>query len=261
MRPHLDSPPPQPSSPDVSGEEGQGGEGQRPGIGTTNEGALHAALKARLSQPGDLLEAPVDGYVVDIVRGDLLIEVQTRHFGSIRHKLEALLANHRVELVYPIPALKWIVQLDPADGQERSRRRSPKRGQLVDLFDELMRIPALIDHPNLTLVVALTHEEDVRCADGQGSWRRGGVSLVERRLIDVVELVRFSGRNDLLALLPSQVEQPFTTRSLARQMGIRIPQARRVAYCLRKLGLATRTGMEGHAPTYLLANSGEEDQR
>lgn len=229
-------------------------------IGLENESALHAGLKAYLAQPDDLLESPVGGYVVDIVRGDLLIEVQTRHFGLIRAKLQALLADHPVELVYPVAAAKWIVQLDPADGHELGRRRSPKRGQPADLFDELVRLPTLLDHPNLTIVVAMTQEEDVRCADGQGSWRRRGVSLVERRLLGVDRLVRFRGRADLLALLPTDLEQPFTARSLARQMGVRLPQAQRAAYCLRKLGLATRAGMAGRAPLYRLVQAAEGEE-
>ena len=34
-------------------------------IGTLNEGSLHAQLKEWYRRPGDLLEQPVDGYVVD----------------------------------------------------------------------------------------------------------------------------------------------------------------------------------------------------
>ena len=49
-------------------------------IGTLNEGSLHAALKLWYADPGDLVEHPVDGYVIDLVRDDLLIEVQTGGF-------------------------------------------------------------------------------------------------------------------------------------------------------------------------------------
>lgn len=50
-----------------------------PGIGRLNEGPLHAALKRWCARPGDRLEAVVDGYVIDIVRADLLLEIQTGH--------------------------------------------------------------------------------------------------------------------------------------------------------------------------------------
>ena len=46
-------------------------------IGTLNEGALHAQLKDWYRRPGDRLEQNVGGFVVDLVRGDLLVEIQT----------------------------------------------------------------------------------------------------------------------------------------------------------------------------------------
>ena len=84
------------------------------GIGTLNEKPLHAALKQWYAQPEDLIEVPVDGFTVDIVRGDLLIEIQTRNLSTIRHKLTTLAAQHRLRLVYPIAREKWIVRLLPS---------------------------------------------------------------------------------------------------------------------------------------------------
>ena len=61
------------------------------GIGTLQENSLHAALKTWYAQPGDQLECKVDGYVIDLVRGDLLVEVQTANFSAIKRKLLKLL--------------------------------------------------------------------------------------------------------------------------------------------------------------------------
>src|SRR5207247_7872633 len=49
-------------------------------IGTLNEGALHAQLKEWYRRPGDLLEQIAGSFVVDLVRGDLLVEIQTGGF-------------------------------------------------------------------------------------------------------------------------------------------------------------------------------------
>ena len=59
-------------------------------IGTLNEKSLHAALKEWYAKPEDLIEVPVDGFTVDIVRGDLLIEIQTRNLLTITHRGSAL---------------------------------------------------------------------------------------------------------------------------------------------------------------------------
>ena len=59
-------------------------------IGTLNEGALHAQLKEWYRRPGDLLEQVTGGFVIDLVRGDLLVEIQTGGFAPLRRRLELL---------------------------------------------------------------------------------------------------------------------------------------------------------------------------
>ena len=71
-------------------------EGVRRGIGTLHEGALHAQLKEWYRRPGDRLEERVAGYVVDLVRGEVLVEVQTGGFAPLRRKLEQLSCRHPV---------------------------------------------------------------------------------------------------------------------------------------------------------------------
>jgi hypothetical protein len=65
-------------------------------IGTLNEKSLYAALKQWYAQPDDLIEVSVDGFMVDIVQGDLLIEIQTRNLSAIKRKLTTLVERHPV---------------------------------------------------------------------------------------------------------------------------------------------------------------------
>ena len=117
--------------------------------------------------PGLRVEAGVDGFVVDVAGPDELVEIQTASFGSASRKLERLLASHRVVLVHPVPLEKWIVRVD-AEGRVLGRRRSPRRGQPIDLFDELVHIPALIAHADFRVELLLTREEEVRGPDPRG---------------------------------------------------------------------------------------------
>lgn len=80
-----------------------------PGIGLLNEKPLHAALKKWYAQPGDRFEVAVDGFVIDLVRDDLLLEIQTRNFAAMKSKLQRLTSAHRVRVIYPIAHEKWIV--------------------------------------------------------------------------------------------------------------------------------------------------------
>ena len=80
-------------------------------IGVLNESSLHSSVKQWYALPGDVLEANVDGYVVDIVRGDLLIEIQSASFSSIAEKLRHLVRKYAVLLVHPVAKEKWIVKV------------------------------------------------------------------------------------------------------------------------------------------------------
>ncbi len=212
------------------------------GIGVQNEKSLHAALKLWYARPGDQLEAKVDGFIVDIVRDDLMIEIQTRNLAAIRRKLHALLERHPVRLVYPIAREKWIVRKTGSGRKVIGRRRSPKIGRLSDLFNELVSIPGLINHDNLVLEIALIQEEEIRHADGRGSWRRRGQSLHDRKLLQVLETVTFEKKEDFLRFLPNGLEQPFSNQSLTERMGGSIHATRKMTYCLKKMGLIQEVG-------------------
>jgi hypothetical protein len=53
-------------------EVGASRQAETPAIGTLNEGARHAQLKDWYRRQGDRIEQVVDGFVVDLVRGNLL---------------------------------------------------------------------------------------------------------------------------------------------------------------------------------------------
>jgi hypothetical protein len=220
-------------------------------IGMLNEKPLHAALKTWYAQPGDLTEIEVDGFVIDIVRGDLLVEIQTRHFSAIKRKMIELVENHRVRLVYPVAREKWIVRLAKDGGKGvLGRRKSPKRGSKASLFAELVSFPKLLAHSNLSIEVLLIQEEEVRAFGSKRAWRRRGWVVQERRLLDVVDRHLFEDPVDLLALVPSDLPQPWTTADLAQAVHRPRRLAQQMAYCLRHLGLAESVGKEGNAILY-----------
>jgi len=215
--------------------------------GFGNESSLHSAVKTWIAEAGDRFEVEVDGFVVDIVRGNLLIEVQTRNFSAIREKLHTLVKNHHVRLVLPVAARKWIIHIDNTDGRVVRRRLSPKKGQMIDLFDELVRIPHLVKEKNFELEVLLTEEEETRCNDGRGSWRRRGVSIKDHHLKAVVDNAIFRCAEDYIRFLPVDLFQPFTSRQLATHLGVSLRLARRMTYCLCRMSALQVEGKTGRA--------------
>ena len=224
-----------------------------PHIGTLREKPLHASLKRWYSRTGDRVEVPVDGFVIDLVRENLLIEVQTRGFSSMKRKIRTLLdLGHHVRIVHPIPVDKWIVKVD-ADGTILSRRRSPRHGSATDIFAELVSFPDLLAHPRMEIDVILTNEEEYRRHRPNRSWRRKGWTVEERRLIDVVDTLLISNADDLAALMPTGLPDPFTTADLAKELGRPRRAAQQMAYCLRMADVIVAVGKKGNAVEYRVA--------
>lgn len=219
-------------------------------IGIVNESSLHADLKKWYGEMGDQYEIPVDGYLIDIVRGDLLIEIQTSHFSTIRNKLTHLLPDHPIRLVYPIAKCKWILRY-AADGSTLlGRRKSPKHGRIEHLFTELKYIPKLAMHPNLSVEVIFTEQVDIWKNDGKGSWRRGYWSLVDRKLVLVESRMILSDIEDYIGLLPVGLPNPFSSRDVMVHARITPKLAQNMLYCLRNMDLISVVGMSGRRRLY-----------
>ncbi|MFV0259573.1 MAG: hypothetical protein ACK5PP_14150 [Acidimicrobiales bacterium] len=170
----------------------------------------------------------VGPFVADIQRGDLLIEVQTRGFAAMGRKLDELLDRYQILLVHPIAVTTYLNK--PGARQ----RRSPKRGDLFSLFDELVSVPTLLDHPQLTIEVLMVTVDVYQEADPLLRRGRGGWRTVDRALRSVEARHRFGSMDDVAALLPRSLPDPFTTADLAHQLGTRRDRAQRLAYCLRE---------------------------
>ena len=219
-------------------------------IGELNERSLHRALKARYAAGGAATEQTVDGFVADVFTGGRIVEVHTGSFAPLKRKLPRLLARHPVTLVHPIARDRYIVKTvtDPAVAPKR--RRSPKHGSVFDVFSALVSIPALLAHPNLTLEVVLTVEEEVRKVnEGRTRWRYGWVR-VDRRLLDVVATHAIASMTDLFALVEADLPDEFTAQDMANAMRSSRRLGGQAAYCFRKGGVSAVCGKRGNALVY-----------
>lgn len=199
------------------------------------------------------------GHIIDIVRPDpdipdrpLLIEIQTRSFSNMKRKLHGLLAGGwRVQLVHPIALERWIVRID-GDGVIVSRRKSPRRGILADLFYELVYMPDIFAAApgRITLDIRLTREDQILLDDGRGSWRRKGWSVADRRLLGIVEQVVFAAPGDFARFLPDTLPAAFTAADLSAHGATPLPLTYKLLYSLRAMGLVAEAGKRGRAKLY-----------
>ena len=222
-------------------------------IGTLREGSLHAQLKDWYSRPGDLVEHPIDGYVIDIVRSETLIEIQTGGFAPLKRKLERLLAEHPVRLVVPVALERRIVRLS-RDGEILSARRSPKHGRPEDVFARLVSLPALLARPGFELEVLLTHEDEYRRHEPGRAFRRHGWVVAGRALRSVEESLLLATPADAAALLPT-LPDPFDTAELAAAGGWSRRLAQQMTYCLSAMDVLRVDGNRRRAVLYRRAGA------
>ncbi len=209
------------------------------------ERGLHAELKEWLKEPGDLVEGMVWGYRADIIRGDILIEIQTGNFPQIKAKLVRLLKGYQVRLVHPVPVRKWIIR--EVEGK-RQRRVSPRKGRVEEVFNELIYCPTLPLDSNFSLEVIMVDAEERQAVRWRGR-KRTRYTVTERHLLKVVGREVFERPRDYLRLLP-QMNGAFTARQLSKASGLRITLARRMVYCLARMGVIEEVGSVARAKLY-----------
>lgn len=219
------------------------------------ETTLHRQLKEIYAVGDAQVEVPWGRYRIDVVCGDQLIEIQHGSLAAIRDKVRQLLRRHSVLVVKPIVRRKQLVSQNGKGGKVLRRRKSPKSGTALNLFDELVYFSRVFPHKNLTLEVALVDIEEWRYP-GHGRRRRhrkNDHQVEDQRLIELEPIGQLRKSCDLWMLLPDQLPSPFHTGHLAEAAGISRWEAQRIAYCLRKTGAARQVGKEGNSLLYARA--------
>ncbi|MFW6262550.1 MAG: hypothetical protein ACOC34_00810 [Thermotogota bacterium] len=220
-------------------------------INTYNEKDLHNDIKHYLYQSDDLLESPYKGFIIDIKRKDLLIEIQTKSLNALRKKLERLLDINRIRIVYPIILNKEIILLS-TDNTLLHKRLSPKHGNISDVFEELIFIPELFRHMNLEIQLLLVSIQEIRKDDGNGSWRRNGVSIINTKLKEIHEDHLIKDAVQLFKFLPQNIitNSPFTTKDLSSAMKIKMNRAQKICYFFKKMDLIEPISKKGRLTVY-----------
>ena len=216
-------------------------------IGTLREGALHRDLKSIYAAHGAQTEQPIGKYVVDVLDGDHVTEIQTANFSALYSKLNGLLETHSVTVVYPIAVRKTLVKHTEVGEQ---RRKSPRVGSALDLFDELVYMPTLLDRVNLDLELAYVSVEEHREFDAKRAWRRRHWVITERRLDEIMQQERFDSMSGLFGKFGEDLPHQFTTATIASSLGTTRNKAQKFAYCFRQANVIQACGKDGNAVIY-----------
>jgi len=223
------------------------------------ENTLHHQLKEIYREEGSEIEVKLGRYRIDVINGKRLVEIQRSGLSSIRRKIKNLCEEgYLVDVVKPVVARKKLVRLTRKNGRVSSSRWSPKRGNILGLFEELIYFTEVFPHPNLKLIVPLISVEEIRYpGQGRKRWRRkGNFQVKDRKMLELVESHEFSTVGDLQKILP-KLPKEWGTAELAKRLQIPRWEAQKIAYVLRKTGTAKEVGKRGNAIICRLTKSQE----
>jgi len=219
-------------------------------IGTYKESSLHRSLKFRYSGDNGSVEESAGSFVCDACTSEgELIEVQTGSLGPLKEKAKSLCKKNKLRIIHPIIIQKTI-ELYDTEGQLLHRRKSPRKGSAWDLFNALLYAPELPLLKNLTIELAVIDVIEKRIDDGEGSWRRKGVSIADRSLGAWRDSVVLKSPKDYGQFIPFKKKEEFTVRMLAEKAGINTVIARKALYVFTKMNLVERAGKQGRALVY-----------
>ncbi|TWU47771.1 hypothetical protein [Rubripirellula reticaptiva] len=213
------------------------------------ETTLHHQLKLGYADDPSQTEVVLGSYRIDAIRrcgnsGDELIEVQCASLSAIRDKCRDLLKRHTLRVVKPIVIRTRIIKLAKRDGPIKSRRLSPKRGSVLNVFDELIYFTRVFPHTNLTIEVPLIHVEEHRVPSTKKrrrSWHKD-YTVADVKLESIASVIELKKPADLLSLLdlPDDITS-FNTAELASAIDRPRWHAQQIAYVLRKTGAIDQT--------------------
>jgi hypothetical protein len=220
-------------------------------IGTRRESTLHRQLKQLYMVDGAVEEALVGDFVVDVLlpSGEI-IEVQTGSFHKLRGKIDVLTRRHRLRIVYPQFVTRRLQVCTDQSREDCYVRKSPKHGRLVDCVSQLVWIADLLHREELVVEVVLIDDREIRIADGKGSWRRKGVSVVDRVVERIVASRVFAVPQDFAVLLPAAAGDSFTNHDLGKLLAVNHRTAAELTRLLRTLGIVELRGPRARANLY-----------
>ena len=218
------------------------------------ETTLHQQLKEKFREPGSEIEVKIGRYRIDVVNGQRLVEIQRSGLAAIRDKINTLVQEFEVDVVKPLIVRKRLIKFDKKQGAIVDQRWSPRRGSILDLFDELLYFTRVFPHPNLRLITPLIEIEEHRYP-GHGKRRRrrkGDFEVKDRFLSKIHAIEVFQTAADLHRLMPAKLPSPFDSASLAEGLGVDRWIAQRIAYVLRHTGSAELVGKKGNTNQFKL---------
>lgn len=192
-------------------------------INTYNESNLHNTLKTLYAANyNGKTEINTDGFIYDVItQNNEIIEIQTANLAKLLPKiLSTLEKNKKITVVHPIINTKTIITYDES-GKQLSKRKSPKKENIYNLFKELTGIYPVLLSENFTLEVieiSMTEErikytEPIQSQNNRRRFKKNW-KKINKKLNEILLIRKFKTKEDYLNLLPSDLPNYFCAKDL-----------------------------------------------
>jgi len=224
------------------------------GIGLLNETSVHAFLKNHIDPDKSHQEVKIGRYFADVANENGIFEIQTRGFYKIRAKLEALLKEHSVTLVFPVTVRKTLYWIDPDTGDCSAGRKSPKQATVCEIWRELPPIADLLECPDFSVRLVLLETEEYRALDGFGVQKKYRASHIDRCPQKLLSELDVRTTQDLSLLFPEKLreQEEFTSLDFAKAGHIPRKAAQEALRMLNRYRLVTRVSHDACGYRYRL---------
>ena len=193
-------------------------------INIQNESSLHNTLKLFYAEKTrGRTEVNEDGHIYDVVaQNNHIYEIQTKNLSALFNKIQDVLNHKRkITLVYPL-VITNTIYLTREDGSLVSKRKSPRKGHILDIFGELTKLYPLLLDKNFTLEILeidmiehrLRKEESVQSKNKKRRFKKNWIK-VNKRLEKIIGSRTFKSKDDYISLLPPDLPPEFCAKNLA----------------------------------------------
>lgn len=237
---------------------------------TLNESSLHKRLKTIYCELYDgQTEVESEGHVYDIVtkKGNI-IEIQTKNLSKLLPKIQdAVSKGHNVKVVYP-NVLKTIIELYDSEGNLISKRSSPKKGSIYDIFKEITGLYPILLNKKFSLEVIQINMTEKRLQTNNPEQSKNNKrrfkknwQKTDKALSEIQGTIIFNSAENYLALLPKELSENFTAKDLGlalrrnKEIPARISNnPHLIIWVLEKMKLIERTEIKNRSRVFKIVN-------
>lgn len=219
------------------------------GFGSQKEKTVHSFLKSYYACNPDFEEVMAEGYICDVLKDDHVIEIQSKYFYRLRDKLNVLLQNYKVMVVFPVSYRKTLEWISPDTGEIVSRKKSPKKGDIYNFLPEAYGIRELLSHPNLSFCITLIEITESKLLDGYGKDKKKRSTKYDRRPEAYYKEYFIDDIRDYMMFVPLSLDS-FDRQEYAKAVKLNLQDAGTALTLLSYLGIIEKVGTRNRKNIY-----------